>query len=59
MAGLMNNELKLSGRKQQWPNFRHYPSLEGLTETTTNLSQGSRYPGQHLNEGRHEYEAAA
>jgi hypothetical protein len=39
--------------------LRHYPSicLEGLSQTTKNLSQDSRSPGRDLNLWLPEYEA--
>jgi hypothetical protein len=47
------------GRKWSWPNLRYYPGicLEGLGETTRNLSQDNRSPGGDLNPGPPEYEA--
>jgi hypothetical protein len=38
-------------RKRSWPNLRYYTGicLEELRETTKNLTQDSRSPGQDLN----------
>jgi hypothetical protein len=46
------------GRKRSWSDLSHYPEicLEGLRETTRNLSQHSRFPGRDLNPERPEYE---
>jgi hypothetical protein len=56
---IVDNELERSGRKRSWPNSRYCPGicLEGLRETTKNLGQDSRSPGQDLNPGSPEYEA--
>jgi hypothetical protein len=46
-------------RKRSWHNFRGYPGifLEGLGETTKNLSQDIRSLGRDLNLVPSEYEA--
>jgi hypothetical protein len=48
-------------RKRPWPNLRCYHGicLEGLRETTKNLSQDSRSPGRDSNSGPPEYKARA
>jgi hypothetical protein len=51
--------LKGYGRKQSWPNSRHYPGIcvEGLRKATKNLSQNSPSPGQNINPEPPEHEA--
>jgi hypothetical protein len=50
---------KLFGRKRYLPNFKYYHSsiLEGLTNTTENLSEDSRSLDRDLNSGLSKYES--
>jgi hypothetical protein len=47
------------GRKLLWPvsmkAYYHGSSLEGLSETTRNVSKDSRSPGRDVNPGSPEY----
>jgi hypothetical protein len=49
---------KGSGRKRSWSNVRYNTdiSVEKLSKTTKNLSQGSRFTVRDLNPGSPEYE---
>jgi hypothetical protein len=51
--------LKECGRQRSCPTSRYYPGicLEGIRETTKNISHDSRCPGRDLNTGHSIYEA--
>jgi hypothetical protein len=48
---------KVFGGMRSWPNLRYYPGI-GLSKTTKNLRQDSRFPGRDM-KPEPEYEAGA
>jgi hypothetical protein len=58
---IVNNNLKISGKKRSWPNFMYYPGigLQGLRKTTKDFSKASLSHEPIFEPGTPEYEERA